>query len=62
MPVDVGGHLNIGMTHPILHVLQAKAFIDKQARTAVTKLVQTDMGQTVQLQQVRKLSGDIVRP
>ena len=33
--IDVGGHLNVGVAHPLLHVFEGKACVDKQAGAAV---------------------------
>ena len=35
MAVDIGGHLNVGMAHPLLHVLEGKACVDEQAGAAM---------------------------
>lgn len=44
MPVDVGGHLDIGVSHPFLHIFEGEPGVDEQAGAAVTKLMQAVWG------------------
>ena len=61
MPVDIGGHLDIGVSHPLLNVLERKSGVDQQAGATVTKFVQPNMGHPMLLQQGREFFGDVVR-
>ena len=61
MPVNVCGHLNIGVTHVFLHIFQRKSVIQEQAGAAVPKLVKADMRQMVVLQKKREMGRYIVR-
>lgn len=61
MPIDIGGHLDISVSHPLLDVLEGKAGVDQQTGAAVTKFVQADMGHPMLLQQGREFFGDIIR-
>ena len=55
VPVNIRGHLNIGVTHVFLHIFQRKTVIQEQAGAAVPKLVKADMRQMVVLQEKRKM-------
>ena len=59
--VDVCGHLNVAMPHPLLHVFQAAAVIDEQACTTMAQLMETDMRQTILLEHLCKMVRHIVR-
>ena len=59
--VNVGGHLNIGVTHVFLHVFQCKTVVQQEAGTTVSKLMEPDMRQVVVFQDQRKMSRYIVR-
>lgn len=61
MSINIGGHLDIGVSHPLLNVLERKSGVDQQAGAAVTKFVQPNMGHPMLLQQGREFFGDIVR-
>ena len=61
VPVNVRGHLNIGVTHVFLHIFQRKTVIQEQAGAAVPKLVKADMRQVVVLQKKRKMRGNVIR-
>ena len=61
VPVDVCGHLNIGVTHVFLHIFQRKTVVQEQAGAAVPKLMETDMRQMVVLQEKREMGRYIVR-
>ena len=61
VPVNVCGHLNIGVTHVFLHIFQRKAVVQKEAGAAVPKLMETDMRQMVVLQEKREMGGNVIR-
>ena len=61
MPVNVCGHLNIGVTHVFLHIFQRKSVVQKEAGATVPKLMETDMRQVVVLQKKRKMGGNVIR-
>ena len=61
MPVNVCGHLNIGVTHVFLNIFQRKAVVQKEAGAAVPKLMETDMRQMVVLQEKREMGGNVIR-
>ena len=61
VPVNIRGHLNIGVTHVFLHIFQRKSVIQEQAGAAVPKLVKADMRQMVVLQKKREMGRYIVR-
>ena len=51
MAVDVRGHLDVRVSQPLLHVLQAVALRQQHAGAGVAQVVEPDMGQVVLLQQ-----------
>lgn len=52
MAVDVCGHLDVRVSQPLLHVLQAVALRQKHAGAGVAQVVESDVGQVVLLQQL----------
>ena len=52
MAVDVRGHLDVRVTEPLLHVLQAVALRQQHAGAGVAQVVEPDMGQVVLFQQL----------
>ena len=52
MAVDVRGHLDVRVTEPLLHVLQAVALRQQHAGAGVAQVVESDMRQVVLLQQL----------
>ena len=52
MAVDVRGHLDVRVTEPLLHVLQAVALRQQHAGAGVAQVVESDVGQVVLLQQL----------
>ena len=52
MAVDVRGHLDVRVTEPLLHVLQAVALRQQHAGSGVAQVVEPDMGQVVLFQQL----------
>ena len=61
VPVNVRGHLNIGVTHVFLHIFQGKSVVQKEAGAAVPKLMETDMRQVIVLQKKREMGGNVIR-
>ena len=61
VPVNVCGHLNIGVTHVFLHIFQCKSVVQKEAGATVPKLMETDMRQMVVLQEKREMGGNVIR-
>ena len=61
VPVNVCGHLNIGVTHVFLHIFQRKTVVQQETGTAVPKLVKADMRQVVVLQEKREMGGNVIR-
>ena len=61
MGVDVGGHFDISVSHPFLHVLEGKTLRDEEASAAMTQLVQPDIREAVLPQQLAKLVADEAR-
>ena len=59
--IDIGGHLDITVAQPLLHVLERKAIAQQNAGTAMPQFVEADAGQAVLLEQAGKMMGDIVR-
>ena len=59
--VNVGSHLNIGMTHIFLHIFQRKSVVQQKAGAAMPKLMEPDMRQMVVFQDQREMSRYIVR-
>ena len=55
VPVNICGHLNIGVTHVFLYIFQRESVVQEQAGAAVPKLVKADMRQMVVLQEKRKM-------
>ena len=52
MAVDVRGHLDVRVSQPLLHVLQAVALRQQHTGAGVAQVVEPDMGQVVLLQQL----------
>ena len=52
MAVDIGGHLDVRVAQPLLHVLQAVALRQQHTGAGVAQVVKTDVGQVVLLQQL----------
>lgn len=61
MAVDVCGHLDVRVTEPLLHVLQAVALRQQHAGAGVAQVVEPDMGQVVLLQQLVEGVAYVVR-
>ena len=61
MCVDVGGGGEVAMTQPFLNLLHRNAVCQKKAGAAMTQIVETDRPQSVVLQHLRELFGNIVR-
>ena len=47
MAVNVGGHLNIRVSHVLLHVFQGKAAVEQEAGAAVAELMKADVRQAI---------------
>ena len=61
VPVNVCGHLNIGVAHVLLHILQGAAAVEKQACAAMPEFVEANMGHMLVSQKVGEVGGHIVR-
>ena len=59
--VDIGGHLDVSMVQPLLHVLQGPAHGDEHTGATVPKFVEADVGEAVGLQQLVVAVADVVR-
>ena len=61
MTVDVRGHLDVRVSQPLLHVLQAVALRQQHAGAGVAQVVKPDVGQVVLLQQLVEGVAYVVR-
>ena len=61
VPVNVCGHLNVGVAHVLLHILQGAAAVEKQACAAMPEFVETDVRQVIVFQQQGKMRGYVIR-
>ena len=61
MTVDVRRHLDVGVAKPFLDIFQTIAHAKKIAGTAVAKVVQPDVRETVALEKLRELSCNVIR-
>ena len=59
--VNICGHLNIGVAHVLLHILQGAAAVEKQACAAMPEFVEANMGHMLVSQKVGEVGGHIVR-
>ena len=59
--VDVGGHLDIRVSQPFLHILEGEAHVNEETCTGVPQLVEADVGKTVLFQKPVESVADVVR-
>ena len=45
MGVDVGGHLDVRVSQPFLHILEGEAHVNEQAGAGVPQLVEAEVGE-----------------
>lgn len=60
MGVNIGGGGEVAVTQPFLNLLHGNAVCQKKAGAAVAQIVEADRTQTVFLQQLRELLGNVV--
>ena len=61
MAVDIGGHLDVRVAEPLLHILQAVALRQQHAGAGVAQVVKPDVGQVALLQQLVEGVAHVVR-
>ena len=55
MPVDVRRHFDVGVSHPLLHVLEREAAVEQQTRAAMPQLMEPNMRQLMPFQKLREV-------
>ena len=60
MGVNIGGGGEVAVTQPFLNLLHGNAVCQKKAGATMTQVMKADRTQTVFLQQLRELLGNIV--
>lgn len=60
MGVNIGGGGEVAVTQPFLNLLHGNAVCQKKAGAAMTQVMKADRTQTVFLQQLRELLGNVV--
>ena len=58
--VNIGGGGEVAVTQPFLNLLHGNAVCQKKAGAAMAQIVEADRTQTVFLQQLRELLGNVV--